>query len=115
MLESFVKIQLQHESPCKDSNGRLLFESKNNFGPLKSHAVFPKIADFGLAQEVNDPQIPFIHPIQPDHYRAPEVIVGGGWGCSADIWNLGVLVMLSRLRYPLVLLTCLDLEPCGRR
>ncbi|GKZ32815.1 hypothetical protein AbraIFM66950_002448, partial [Aspergillus brasiliensis] len=28
----------------------------------------------------------------PDHYRAPEVILGCGWNSSADIWNLGVLL-----------------------
>ncbi|KAJ5561471.1 protein kinase [Penicillium sp. DV-2018c] len=32
------------------------------------------------------------HPIQPGHYRAPEVILGCGWNTSADIWNLGVLL-----------------------
>jgi hypothetical protein len=40
----------------------------------------------------NEPQR---HPIQPDHYRASEVILGAGWTYSADIWNLGVLVRFS--------------------
>ncbi|KXN81871.1 Serine/threonine-protein kinase spk-1 [Leucoagaricus sp. SymC.cos] len=30
--------------------------------------------------------------IQPSALRAPEVILGGGWGTSADIWNLGCLI-----------------------
>jgi serine/threonine-protein kinase SRPK3 len=30
--------------------------------------------------------------IQPSALRAPEVILGSGWGTSADIWNLGCLV-----------------------
>lgn len=33
-----------------------------------------------------------IYPIQPDHYRAPEVILGCGWDSKADIWNFGVMV-----------------------
>ncbi|MCJ1247543.1 hypothetical protein MMC30_004757 [Trapelia coarctata] len=64
--------------------------SHNDFGPLRSLYSLPKIADFGNAQQ-NSPQ-PRIHPIQPDHYRAPEVILGTGWTYSADIWNLGVLI-----------------------
>lgn len=30
--------------------------------------------------------------IQPEIYRAPEVLFDMGWGHSADIWNLGVMV-----------------------
>ena len=32
--------------------------------------------------------------IQPYALRAPEVILGGKWGASADVWNLGCLVCL---------------------
>jgi serine/threonine protein kinase len=93
VLDDFTQYHLRADSPCKESNGRLLFQSKNNFGPLLSPVVTPRIADFGLAQEVDDGANPFIHPIQPDHYRAPEVIVGGSWDYSADIWNFGAMVM----------------------
>lgn len=30
--------------------------------------------------------------IQPYALRAPEVILGGEWGASTDVWNLGCLV-----------------------
>ena len=30
--------------------------------------------------------------IQPDLYRAPEVVLGGKWTSKVDIWNVGVLV-----------------------
>lgn len=30
--------------------------------------------------------------IQPNFYRAPEVLFDMGWGPSVDIWNLGVMV-----------------------
>ncbi|KXN87215.1 Serine/threonine-protein kinase spk-1 [Leucoagaricus sp. SymC.cos] len=30
--------------------------------------------------------------IQPPALRAPEVILGSGWGTSADVWNLGCLI-----------------------
>ncbi|KAK1061082.1 hypothetical protein LTR33_012768 [Friedmanniomyces endolithicus] len=31
--------------------------------------------------------------IQPEHLRAPEVILGAPWGPPVDIWSLGCLVM----------------------
>ncbi|KAH1424263.1 hypothetical protein KXX32_006990 [Aspergillus fumigatus] len=60
--------------------------------------MVPKIVDFGLATSLkSDSQGQGgkselgLHPIQPDQYRAPEVILGCGWSFSADIWNFGVL------------------------
>ena len=55
-----------------------------------------KIVDLGQATwlESGNPKLEAIglHPIQPDHCCAPEVILGCGWDVSADIWNFGVLV-----------------------
>ena len=69
--------------------GRRIFQSQNDFGPLRSYRTLPVIADFGLAEmDINIDA----HPIQPDAYRAPEVLLGWGWSSSADIWNLGHLV-----------------------
>lgn len=39
------------------------------------------------------------HTIQPQSFRAPEVVIGSGWDYSADIWNLGALVMLNETSY----------------
>ena len=68
--------------------------------------MLPKIADFGLATKLNDEV--GIHIIQPDHYQAPEVILGCGWDFSVDIWNFGVMVrrcyvLVFLLHLPLVL------------
>ncbi len=90
VIEDFVRAQTRNPMPRKVQNGRSIYQSHNNFGPLRSSLVLPKIGDFGLAQYgKNGLQR---HPIQPDHYRAPEVMLGAGWTYSADIWNLGVLV-----------------------
>lgn len=35
--------------------------------------------------------------IQPNIYKAPEVLFDMEWGYSADIWNLGVMVSMSLL------------------
>ncbi|KAL8830149.1 MAG: hypothetical protein Q9170_005870 [Blastenia crenularia] len=91
VIEDFVRAQAAHFIPRKITDGRSIYQSHHNVGPLKSFYILPKIADFGLAQRGDSPQ-PKIHPIQPDHYRAPEVILGTGWTYSADIWNLGVMV-----------------------
>ena len=86
-------MQEQTEYPMarKIANGRSTYQSHNDFGRLRSLYILPKIADFGLAQRGDNSQL-HLHPIQPDHYRAPEVVLGTGWTYSADIWNLGVLV-----------------------
>lgn len=48
----------------------------------------PILSDFG------DARIGDVHEglIQPDIYRAPEVILGKKWTSKVDIWNVGTLV-----------------------
>jgi serine/threonine protein kinase len=48
----------------------------------------PLLSGFGEARQGN------VHDglIQPDIYRAPEVILGMNWTSKVDIWNIGVLV-----------------------
>ena len=91
VLEKYAGAQRENPMHWKIANDRTVFLSHNDFGPLKSGYVLPKLADFGLAQRGNV-EGHNTQPIQPDHYRAPEVIVGAYWTYSADIWNLGVLV-----------------------
>ena len=48
------------------------------------------LGDFGIALcAINGPQYGLI---QPTGLRAPEVLLQAGWGRSADLWNLGVLM-----------------------
>ncbi|KAM5429530.1 hypothetical protein McanMca71_003141 [Microsporum canis] len=93
VVKDFVIAQSsQHMEHKTDSAGRTVYRCHNNFGPLKKLMNLPKIVDFGLARQLVGPNYIETHPIQPDHYRAPEVILGCGWSFSADIWNLGLLV-----------------------
>ncbi|KAK2867971.1 hypothetical protein FQN49_003289 [Arthroderma sp. PD_2] len=93
VVEEFIKERSNHLMEYKtDSTGRTVYRCHNNFGPLKKLMNLPKIVDFGLARQITDSNNVQTHPIQPDHYRAPEVILGCGWSFSADIWNLGLLV-----------------------
>ena len=90
---------------CKtdSTTGRTVYRCHNDFGALdwrELKNMVPKIADFGLGTRLDNEyqegkagrREVGIHPIQPDHYRAPEVILGCGWDFSADIWNFGVMV-----------------------
>lgn len=81
------------------SYAQYTYLSQNNFGPIRSSTLMPKFADFGSAQPGDRLQT---LPIQPDYYRAPEVLLGIGWSYTADIWNLGVMVKLYSLPLRLV-------------
>ena len=72
----------------KDTPDRRIFQSQDPFGPPKSRAVVPVLADFDVAEKTGFEA----HIIQPVFYRAPEVMLGWGWRDKADIWNLGLVV-----------------------
>ncbi|PBP21617.1 hypothetical protein BUE80_DR007645, partial [Diplocarpon rosae] len=59
-----------------------------NFG-IPTRFGRPILCDFSLAR---DGQVDHYHNIQPDPYRAPEVILEMPWGYAVDIWNVGVMV-----------------------
>jgi serine/threonine protein kinase len=103
VLGDFMNSQFDQPMQYKiDSTGRSVYRSHNEFGPLRKVKNIPKIVDFGLSTRLDSEDEWGIYPIQPDHYRAPEVILGCGWKMSADIWNLGILVrsILSRYHLP---------------
>jgi serine/threonine protein kinase len=93
VLEEFVQAQAKNPMVRRQRDGYSTYQSHNQFGPLQPRLgpIVPVIADFGHAHWIADSE-PQINPIQPDSYRALEVILGTGWSYSADIWNLGVLV-----------------------
>ncbi|GKZ69739.1 hypothetical protein AnigIFM50267_004964 [Aspergillus niger] len=93
VLAEFMETQVEKPMAFKiDSTGRPVYQSRNDFGPLKSLRSIPQLVDFGLATKLEEDDDWGVWPIQPDHYRAPEVILGIGWQMPADIWNLGVLL-----------------------
>ncbi|RAH63465.1 kinase-like protein [Aspergillus piperis CBS 112811] len=103
ILPRFVKEQEEAQSmQCKTDpeTVRVIYRCHNNFGPLDPSGlgnIYPQITDFGAATLLgtggDDGAVQLgTRPIQPDYYRAPEVILGCGWSYSADIWNLGVMI-----------------------
>ncbi|KAE8366750.1 CMGC protein kinase [Aspergillus caelatus] len=76
-----------------DSIGRPVYRRHNDFGPLRQlRNIIPKIADFGHCARLDCDDDWGIYPIQPDHYRAPDIVLGCGWRMSTDIWNLGAIL-----------------------
>lgn len=113
VIENFARAQAENPMPRKVQDGRTVYLSHNDFGPIRSKNILPKIADFGLAQ-FGESGLQR-HPTQQDFYRAPEVILGAGWTYSADIWNLGVLVRFDfHMNYSLLTRRDKDLESTGK-
>ncbi|EGC45498.1 protein kinase [Histoplasma capsulatum var. duboisii H88] len=93
VLNEFMDSQLNTAMQYKtDLSSRPVYRCCNDFGPLRKVRNIPKIVDFGLSTRLPCQNDRGIYPIQPDHYRAPEVILGCGWSTSTDIWNFGVLL-----------------------
>ncbi|KAG6835288.1 hypothetical protein H0H93_003092 [Arthromyces matolae] len=77
-------------TPRKDAgNGRWIYESR----PIEHvEAVVEStcLCDFG---EAIDGRKLYTHTdVQPDVYRAPEVMLGVPWSYPIDIWNLGCVI-----------------------
>ncbi|KAF2712083.1 serine/threonine-protein kinase SRPK2 [Pleomassaria siparia CBS 279.74] len=58
------------------------------FDDLSVDAISVKIADLGNACWVGHH---FTNDIQTRQYRSPEVILGGKWGASTDVWSMAAM------------------------
>ncbi|PYI04873.1 protein kinase, partial [Aspergillus sclerotiicarbonarius CBS 121057] len=103
ILPRFIERQQPMQCKVDGESGRAIYRCQNDFGALDGREIknmVPKVADFGLATKLDKPSTRDgmvgeqlgVYPIQPDYYRAPEVILGCGWDFKADIWNFGVLL-----------------------
>ncbi|KAK2804903.1 hypothetical protein FQN50_006410 [Emmonsiellopsis sp. PD_5] len=87
ILEQLDTKEIAALSFYKSVNGYNLYRSAN-FG-IPTRFGRPILCDFSLAR---NGQVEHCHDIQPDPYRAPEVILEMPWGYAVDIWNVGVMV-----------------------
>jgi serine/threonine protein kinase len=96
ILLGFVDSSIVEQLDTKEIAVSSLYKSVNEYNLYKS-ANFgiptrfgrPILCDFSLAR---NGQVEHCHDIQPDPYRAPEVILEMPWGYAVDIWNVGVTV-----------------------
>ncbi|EQL01116.1 protein kinase domain protein [Ophiocordyceps sinensis CO18] len=91
LLNSFARYQKSNPQPghVRKEDGRTTYYSQGNFGPLRGSRLVPKLSDFDLAFNGGPAHM---SPIQSNFFRAPEVMLGGSWSYSVDIWNLGLLM-----------------------
>ncbi|ELR03273.1 hypothetical protein VC83_07278 [Pseudogymnoascus destructans] len=87
IVEQLDTKEIAASSFYKGVNGYNLYKSAN-FG-IPTRFGRPILCDFSLARKG---QVEHCHDIQPDPYRAPEVILEMPWGYAVDIWNVGVMV-----------------------
>ncbi|KAI9677025.1 MAG: hypothetical protein M1817_006864 [Caeruleum heppii] len=90
MLADFE--QAEREDPCPrkvvDTN-RTIYASRDLRRPRDHAWGHPVLCDFGEARIGSSHQH---EEIQPEIYKAPEVIMETGWSHSVDIWNTGCMI-----------------------
>ena len=111
LLPEFEQEEFEQPSPTKViDETRTIYGSRKLGLPKNSLWGQPVLCDFGEAR------IGETHKglIQPELYRAPEVLFNMEWNYSADLWNVATLVSLPipisiRQIYLLLNLSILDM------
>lgn len=89
ILDEFAKQEKENPGPRKlVEKDRTIYTSRKLPLPKDDLWGQPVLCDFGEARVGHS----HTGNIQPDIYRAPEVLFGMPWTFSADIWNVGVMV-----------------------
>lgn len=87
VFNDFENNELQNPCPRKELDGRTIYTSRELRMPKNLGA--PILCDFGSAM-IGDEE--HSEDIQPDIYRAPEVILQAPWSYSLDICNVGCVI-----------------------
>jgi serine/threonine protein kinase len=89
LLENFEKQEAETPSPTKVIDDvRTIYGSRKFGRPTDGHLGQFTLCDFG------EVRIGKVHKglIQPERYRAPEVLFDMKWDSSVDVWNVANLV-----------------------
>ncbi|CAG8976327.1 hypothetical protein HYALB_00005734 [Hymenoscyphus albidus] len=89
LLTDFLAAELQTPSPRKTIDDHTVYASRR-FGYPKKHGI-AVLSDFGSTVLVKNNERRNWN-IQPDIYRAPEVMIKADWSYTVDIWNVGCVV-----------------------
>lgn len=96
ILLGLVDTSILEQLDTKEIAEASLYRSVNGYNVYRSASfgipnIFgrPILCDFSLAR---NGQQEHRNDIQPDPYRAPEVILEMPWSYAVDIWNVGVMV-----------------------
>jgi serine/threonine protein kinase len=87
IFSDFEEQELVDPSPRKLVDGRIIYLSRKLRMPKTWGAPF--LCDFGSAVTGD---IEHTEDVQPDIYRATEVILEAPWSYEVDIWNTGCMV-----------------------
>ena len=99
VFTEFENDELQNPCPRKEVDGRTIYTSRVLRMPKNLGA--PVLCDFGSAMMGDEEHL---EDIQPDIYRAPEVILQAPWSYGVDIWNAGCVVRNSI--FPVLIFLC---------
>ncbi|KAB8276260.1 kinase-like domain-containing protein [Aspergillus minisclerotigenes] len=90
IFDEWEKEEEAEPTPRKTDNDMVICQSRRSHRKKGWNKYFgmPILCDLGEAR-IGD-----VHTgvIQPDLYRAPEVVLGMEWTSKVDIWNVGVLI-----------------------
>ncbi|KAG5988033.1 hypothetical protein E4U52_006952 [Claviceps spartinae] len=89
VLRELEQEELNNPCPRKELEGRTVYQSRELNQAKNFDALL--LCDFGSAMTLDD-GIARREDIQPDVYRAPEVVLGIPWTSSVDIWNVGCMI-----------------------
>lgn len=104
VFEEYEELELQDPSPRKVLKDRTIYVSRDLNRPRQWGA--PVLCDFGSAIPG---ELENTEDIQPDIYRAPEVILKIPWSYEVDIWNAGCMastISSSSVQYVLTHIMC---------
>ncbi|KAH8195932.1 hypothetical protein TruAng_009911 [Truncatella angustata] len=87
VFSDFEEQELQKPCPRKEVDGRTIYVSRELRMPKEWGA--PVLCDFISAMPGD---MEHLEDIQPNIYRAPEVILEAPWTYSVDVWNVGCMI-----------------------
>ncbi|KID59753.1 serine threonine protein kinase, CMGC group, partial [Metarhizium hybridum] len=87
VFTAFEEQELADPSPRKIVDGRAIYLSRELQMPKSWGA--PVLCDFGSAVTGH---IEHLEDVQPDIYRAPEVVLEAPWSYEIDIWNTACMI-----------------------